>query len=476
MIIRLMSRSRVVLLFFISMLYSSLSGQSVRLNGSGEGYRGAELRFFIQSDPVTKRMKPIFRKTCDDMGAFSCEVPVTGYATIFIKAGACTFMLFVNSGSDYQIGMPEYIPRPAGEDDNPFFLETRIIPEVISDTNDINNFIRLFDQEFNPLFNTVADRVALNYRVTEINAEIGRLNGIAAMRKDPFFSDFVLFRLMMLNNVASGTYLGRVEDSVLINRRFLPENPAYMDLIEQRYGGFLKKMATGPSVNAYFSAMSSGSLKEVRELVSAETGTVEPQLLDYIILMNLYSEFYESPGSQKAVTGILSAIRSEGSSEYIKGLASVLTDDLLSLLPGTKPPLFSLKGISGNRLSNDDFRGKFLLLSFSRSDNSSSLLEYGLLKMWNARYKDDLEVVTILRDRKFEEAVIRMKNFGFDWIFLDGSDSDILDYNYDIRMYPSFMLVGRDGNIISNTCPMPSENLESYIRNIIQRDKLDLRP
>jgi hypothetical protein len=96
------------------------------------------------------------------------------------------------------------------------------------------------------------------------------------------------------------------------------------------------------------------------------------------------------------------------------------------------------------------------------------MLEYGVLRTWYSGYSNDLEVVTILRDRNFDDALRRMRTNGFDWVFLDGSDSDMLDYDYEIRMYPSFMLLGREGNIIRSSCPLPAENLESYIRTVIR--------
>ena len=37
---------------------------------------------------------------------------------------------------------PIMIAKPAGEEQNPFFIETELIPEVINNQADVNNLIR----------------------------------------------------------------------------------------------------------------------------------------------------------------------------------------------------------------------------------------------------------------------------------------------------------------------------------------------
>ncbi len=462
-----------VILLFINPL---LKCQTVGIEGTGTGYGGIELRFFIQSDPVSKREKPVFRLTCSDSGFFSCEIPVEGNRIILIKSGIFSMPLCVTQGKKYKIQMPDYLPRPAGEEYNPFYMETTVIPEVINDTNDINNFIRKFDAEFNPLFNMVADRIALNYRVTEINSEIGRLNVVASLRKDSFSRDFAQFRLMMLNNVASGTYAGRLEDSALINKEFMTDNQAYLDLIEQKFTGYFRNIATGAIRDRFMIAFYSASLPDLRTLIATDARLSEPQLLDYVILMNLYSEYYTGSLDKETVIRLIQMLKNDGASAYIKELASTLLENITSLLPGQEPPCFSLPDISGKIFCPDDFGGKYLLLSFAGTNLTITSLEYGILKMWYLKYNDDLQVVTIVRDKPFKKAVDRMEDNGFGWIFLDGTTKDILDYNYNVRMYPSFLLIDRDGKIINSMCPMPSENLEVLFKSVLERSENTLSP
>jgi hypothetical protein len=63
-----------------------------------------------------------------------------------------------------------------------------------------------------------------------------------------------------------------------------------------------------------------------------------------------------------------------------------------------------------------------------------------------------------------------MKNSGFNWVFLDGSQADSLEYLYDIKMYPVFIFLDREGKIIASPAPFPSENLELMVSKLLQKD------
>jgi hypothetical protein len=462
---------RLLITLGFLLIVDFLNAQMITIRGTGKGYQGAELRFFSLSDQVTKRLRPLFKINCDETGLFSCEVPCKGMEPVFIKTGIFCFSLYATEGTKYELRFPDFIPKPRGEEQNPFFIETKAIPEVINDPNDINNLIRLFDAEYNPIFNIVADRVFKNYKKSEIPGFIEKLNKISEAKGPKFYSDYVKYRMIMLNLVAYGTYPGRVEDSVLINERFVPENQAYLDLVEQIFTGYFRNISSGPSKELYYRAIGSSSLTELKTVILKDGKATVSQLQEYIILLNLYDEYYTGSVPLEIVLNIISALSSGGSSLYIKELASVLVEKLQSELPGSVPADFSLLNSEDRQVSLKDFKGKYLIMSFTRSDNRTAVMEFGVLNKWFKEYQNDLEIVTILTDRDYKSGLNKMEGNGFKWVFLNGSSSDFLEYQYDIRMYPTFLVLDRESRIISDPAPYPSENLESLIRKTMQMEK-----
>jgi hypothetical protein len=445
------------------MLSQVLSGQDVKISGSGKGYAGTEMRILTLTDPVTKSLRPFSRITCDKTGSFSVDIPVKGTGTVFIRTGVFNYHLFVTEGREYRIKMSDYIPKPREEEQNPFFEEVRMIPEIINDSLDFNNLVRKFDAEYNQAYNRIADRVAYNIDRGGIPGIIEKLNSLSNPGMPDLFTDFVKFRMIMINMVGSGEYSGRIEDSVMINREFVPGNPAYTDLIEQRFSRYFSSVLNGSLKNEFINAIASSSLSGLREIIYNDGKVSNTELGDYIILLNLFPAWYDGTIPPDIIMKLITSIRDEGNSGYIRDLAGMISERFLTNHSGLPAPGFNLKDESGNERSIASFRGKYILLSFARSDNAAALAEYGILNSWYKKYSVNLQVITILTDSSFTPACTRMKSAGFGWTMLDGSKQDMLEYSYNIKMYPAFILIGPDGKTVTESCSFPSENLEKIL-------------
>ena len=91
--------------------------------------------------------------------------------------------------------------------------------------------------------------------------------------------------------------------------------------------------------------------------------------------------------------------------------------------------------------------------------------------MWQKKYIKDVQVVTILIDKNFKAGFTALKNHGYNWIFLDASKREDLDFVYDLKMYPSFILLDREGKIIADPCSYPSEDLELTLNKLLLKDQ-----
>lgn len=463
--------SRVNTFIFLFLFNTLLSyTQHVVVRGTGEGYAGVPLTVSLRSDPVTGKQIPLFIVNCNENGEFTTEIPLKGMEMVYLKAGIANFALLAAEGHEYNLRLSPYQPVPEEYENNPFFTGKTIIPEVVNDTSDINNLIRRFDALYNTVFNRVADRVAKKISREEIPSLISRLNSFTASTSDQFFNDFVTFRLIMLNAAAWGEYPGRREDSILINRIFVPENPAYTDLIEMLYRDSFRQLMTGPFKNEFLRALNISSPAAIMKVLEHDGKVVNPELQQYIILLNSYYGYHNGLFEEKMVCALLDSLAFGGKTGYIRKLASVLKSDITALTPGSVPPYFELPDSTGRKISPGEFAGKYLLLVFIKSADYNALSELTLLKSWAGKYSSDMIPVAVLAGKNFSEMLSFFRQRGFDWIFLDGSGSPFLAANYDIKLWPAFFLLNREGKIAVKYCPAPSENLESLISGIITRE------
>lgn len=461
---------RILLLLIFLLVPFLVTGQKIHIKGSGRGYQNATLRFFSKTDPVTSRLKPILTIVCDNNGSFSCDLECRKSETIYIKAGIYSLHLYISDSSGYELLMPDWIAKPGNEEENPFFIETEAIPEVVNNKNDINNLVKEFDSVYNPVFNFAADRVFRNYRKEDIENEIRKLDKYSDIKDPLFYSDYIRCRMMMLKLVVSSS--ARETDDALgfINTRFDKDNQAFLDLAVQMFAGYFNDISAGPAKDLFNRSIGIGSLSELRSAIGRDGKVVNKELIDFIILLNLNNGYYERTLPGENTRKIISIMRSQGETDLIKTTASAVIEKMNSSLPGNFPPDFSLPDADGKMTGLKDFRGKYLLLSFAKADDQVSVMELGLINRWERKYVNDLRVVSVLTDKDFKIASAKLKKMGFNWIFLDGSKRDILEYTYDLKMYPSFILLDREGKIIANPCSFPSENLELLINKIVAGD------
>jgi hypothetical protein len=274
----------------------------------------------------------------------------------------------------------------------------------------------------------------------------------------------------MLNLVSSSANQYQINATEFINSSFDPGNQAFQDLAEQMFSGYFNKISSGPLKDSFNRAVATASYTELRSAILKDGKITNKELADFVILLNLNIDYYEANLPGENVRKIISLMKSEGETIYIKNIASMVLSKINSTLPGNFPPDFELLNIDGKLMSQKDFRGKYLLIGFARSDNPTSLMELGIINMWQKNYMNNVQIVIILTDKDFKSASRILMNRGFNMVILDGSERENLEFNYDLKMYPSFLLLDRGGKIIANPCTLPSENLELRINRMLLSD------
>ncbi len=459
-------------LFSFIFLFSlqTIFAQKIRISGEGPGYANALLKLYLETDPVTKSLLPLQKLHADSTGHFSSEVDLVPPATLVIKTGIYSLNLFVEKAGDIDISLPARKEKNADEEQNSFFAEAKLIPEIRNDRGSVNNLMRKFDSVYNDVFNRVADRIMYNTKKEDIPALKEKLNSVDVPGAPEFFSDFVRYRLIMLNQVANGEHRGRKEDSLIINTKYTPWNIGYSDLIEQMFAKYFREIASGRYSEKFMAAVRSRSVDNLLKIIRDDGRATNPSLAEYVAILNLFNEYSGSLILQGDIDSLLQNLSLTASSQYNKDLAAKVYARLTSLEKGRVPPPVSLRDDTGALFSLNNLRGKFILVSFGRSDNAFTLSEYGILSTWAGKYKDQLKVVTILRDDDFRSGTARMSSMGFKWLMLDGSSADLQEYLYEVVIYPSFILIDRQGHILMRNCPFPSENLDQRMSEIIENE------
>jgi thiol-disulfide isomerase/thioredoxin len=464
-----MKRFDSILLFLLFLSSLTVSGGETSITLKGESFKNAYFTVHLLTDPVTQSEYPVTRGYFGTDGEVTVKADVSEISLVYIRSGAFRFTLLVSPGYKCTVRLPEYIPRPDALMDNPFYEETVFIPEVLDDPADRNNLIRNFDKEYNNVFNAVVYRVFNDFQRDQLPAMIEKLNSLSSVTPDKWFSSFVNSRMLMLNLVAKGETHGRLEDSVIVNREFNPYNPAYTDLVNQMYSGLFTALATGSSSSYYSETVYSLSPAGMRLMLGKYASVSSAELADYVFLLNMHSAYWTGSIPKDLALAWFVNLGKNGASEYIKKLSTHIFNRLELCMPGSGFPDPGLPDTDGTVPDFKLLKGKPSLFAFINPTDPLCAEEMQFFSRWAATYSGQINILLIIINSDFKRAAGKLKA-GFPRAFiLDGGTSGMMHYRYGLKMLPTFMLTDRDNLLQSCQAPLPSENLESVIKNLLKQ-------
>jgi peroxiredoxin len=142
---------------------------------------------------------------------------------------------------------------------------------------------------------------------------------------------------------------------------------------------------------------------------------------------------------------------------------------LTRLKSGTAAPGFRLMNREQKYTSLSDLRGKPVLLGFWNINCEGCLSEMDLMKALFDKYGDKMHIVSISADKYFSQMLffINLKK-DYIWTFLNIGDQSEVLVDYDVRSYPLFVIIDREGNIYRHPAGYPSSGLEKELENILK--------
>jgi len=264
----------------------------------------------------------------------------------------------------------------------------------------------------------------------------------------------------------------RISDSLFLNKPVLYNNPAYMELFNQIYSKyFLFFGRTREGRRIYDDIGKYQSLFRLKKTLSSDEVLKDETLLEFVILKGLHDGFYSADFSRKSLLVILDSVSIHTKNPRHAEVADLIRTKVTRLLVGFEPPAFSLKDKDGNSRSLKDFQGRYVYLNFCTPASYSCLSEFESLKMIADKHRNYLEVVTILLDDNLQSVQDFLKIRPYNWTFLYYGDQPQVAKDYDVRTFPTYYLIDRQGKLILSPAPSPSGNFENVLFRIMRANR-----
>lgn len=439
---------------------------TVRIFGYAPGHAGEELVFYSWKDQISFTEKEIFRFQVDDNEEFFLEIEISENPLyIFSYVGVYYLYMYIEPGNEYDIVIPDKVEKSPREILNPYFEGVPTHIAVLnSDSAELNALIRDFDHMYEPLFGeTLLSLTGNNGRHLFDSIQIV-FDHYFSNANNPWFEIYTSYKFGLLKIFVQLQTARSLSDNYFLFESVLYNNIAYMELFNQVYNRYFLFFSRTVRGNRIFDDINRyQSYSRLRTTLQTDPVLGDGRLLELVILKGLHDAFYESDFSRSGLLIVLDSLAANTVYPEHRIISGNIRDKVTRLLTGFDPPGINLMNRTGEMVSLDDFRGYYVYLNFCTAASYSCLSEYGLLSRLRNNHGEYLKIVTVFIDESYEAMLefLGKNNYEWDFLFYGNQPSVLKDYN--IRMFPSYYLIDRDGTMLMSPAPSPSEDFELYL-------------
>ncbi len=458
----------VLISLFIT-IYNS-TAQTVTLTGLAKDYAGDILAFNKYSDLITMSEEEVARCRVDDNGRFSCSLKIDETTYIFSHIGIYRIYFFVEPGKTYELVLPDKIEKTEAQRLNPFFRESDLhvgIKNIPKD--DINFLTNAFDLSFNEKFDRIINDTYKGKSNINIDSLILSIENLFSNYNQTYFVNYRQYRYGLLKQITYQQKSRSTSSQYFHNKPILYDNTAYMELFNLLYDKYFIFFSRTEKGNEVYKNISyEKSYSRLKKTLSTDNVLKNDTLMELVILKGLYDGFFDDKFSRSALLTILDSLYFNSKIPEHLIIAENIRSKVTHLLPGFVPAPFELYDTKGHLVKLDDFKGKYVYLNFCTTTSYTCLQEFTLLDKLYQKYRNTMEIVTVCVDKDINDITSLLKNTAYDWTFLHYGNKPEIVKEFDVRVYPTYFLIGPDRKLEMSPAPSPKENFEIQLFKLLR--------
>lgn len=462
---------RILLFSMLILAWGATLAQQTILSGSAPGAERKGITVTIYDDLISMREIPLAEGQVDPTGSFRFELDIKEVTRIILAIDFHKAEMFLEPGKTYAISIDPIYYEDYTEV-NPFIqsqnLTIRFPEEGKTELNiAIGRFNSLFSgflmANFNALYRDRNRAVLDTFRLS-LNREFDGYT-------HPYFLDYVRYNLASLEQLTRYYSPARIGYLYFTSGPVLYNNLEYMEFFNNHFTKYLTATSEELRRLDYHALMKSQDpYQSVMKALAADSLLKPLQLRELVLLKGLSEMFNSAEFNQEDILKLFRQIATKSKYERNKVVAVNLEYMLTRLKPGTPAPAFSLMNRTQQTSSLSDYLGKPVVLNFWTTYCEGCLFEMDLIRPMYDKYREQVHFVSISADKYFSKMLyfVNLKP-DFVWEFLNtGEHSDVLR-DYDVRSYPLFVLIDKEGRIVKYPAELPSSGLEIELQKLLIR-------
>jgi len=367
--------------------------------------------------------------------------------------------MVVEPGKNYTVTLPPFSLRTSNEAHSSYFKPAPYwLGLPAKDNSDLNFAVRSFVADFNS--ETVKNTISIYQKQSKevVNEIIERIEAKYSANKNEYFKTLKKYYFAELEYAVNQRTPEFVIQKYFSTEPVQLHHPIYQRAFETIFSDFLRKQSQNIQNREIVHLTNSGNYLKLVSLF--ENRGYKKEFAELVVLKGLNDGYYTNTFAKEGVMKAIEMAQTATTSAILQPIAHQIKRKLSLLAVGGKAPAIKLNNLKNIPVTLNQFRGKFIYLSFFNSKSSDCRAELDSIVSIEKRLRQVLTVVSIALDDNFDAAVKLWNSKGYKWELLDGSKQKQLINNYNASITPAFYLIDPDGALKLSQAPSPSHGFE----------------
>ncbi|HYW97134.1 MAG TPA: TlpA disulfide reductase family protein [Bacteroidales bacterium] len=465
-----------ILGLFLAGSYLHVYGQESHIRVTGRELPGDTVRFFTYREPLFNIKYPVARAAVTDPGTFNLDVSVSHTECIYTVDGPFLGYVFIRPGHSYHVDLPVLSGLSDDWKHNPFFNRALLhlragCEDCQTDSlEELNHVIKAFDSRFEPFRNKQLLRYySPEYSRSKLDSFILANPVPTGLGDSTYFWRYRFYKMGILEFSVNAFNTDTLIAEYFVNRRVDFSLPPYRELFRMVFDHYYQHLARKDAFHDVYKIFNRGSVSELHDYLHADPVMQNDTLFQTVLLNEIYESYYSGDFPKDRMRAFADSVRANSEIMITRDMATVLLKKFTKLQPGQPAPDFHLKDVDGHEHSLDEYKGKYVCLGFCDMQSMSCLREFEYLKAIAARHSDYLSVITIIPSENAASVKQFVDENRISWTVLVAPSSGAVFTAYDVKGFPLFFLIDKQGLLVKSPAVNPSAGFEDVLFRIMKQ-------
>ncbi|MCB8994576.1 MAG: TlpA family protein disulfide reductase [Bacteroidales bacterium] len=447
-------------------------GDQVTIRGTDKAYAGKNLDFFIYRERILDTEETLASTRVDSTGYFSLSFNLDQTNCIYCNTPLYKAYIYVVPGKSYTVNLPP-LPLSTDENDlNPFFVPPlwHMLPVLKgAERQDLNLAISEFDKQYEPFL----DKQILRYydpaqSGEKLDSFIRANKTIPEIDDKQYFENYRLYKIASLSFLVSQFSNIELFDKFLKNKPAYPDIPSWWDFFKLYYDRYFSTLAGQKGFEDIYVLTGRGQYTALNRLLKTDSALSNDPIREWVMLKEIHNAYYESGLALTTLEGLCDSISSASHNEISVLLSESIRRKASMLVTGNLPPSGLIKNMDGDSLNLANLKGKYTYIGFCSLNNIGCQQEFEYLKYFFFKQGKYLDILVIVPESERKQIESFTDEHSIPWKFWFGVNDQKILNDYNVKAYPVFFLLDREGKLLMSPAPLPSAGFEKQLFGILR--------